>query len=141
MRGGGERVQERGDMMTNATDGGRYYRWGKQKYQEKWLIQVGQEGQNKMCNQRRILGPERSLSEVGTPPPNDSDTPHELLAGNTTTIHQATVVCNDIDAPLWDIELGGRRQDSELPPQQKKIKDDFQVTISGSQPVSITGYC
>ena len=31
---------------------------------------------------------ERSLSEIGTPPPLDFDTPHRLIVVNTTTIYK-----------------------------------------------------
>ena len=42
--------------------------------------------------------PERSLSEVGTPPPHDLDTPHVLVAGNTLSP-------NNIRKFLWKVVL------------------------------------
>ena len=40
-------------------------------------------------NKRRILGPEWSMSEVGTPPPHNSDKPHGLVDSiNNNNIHQ-----------------------------------------------------
>ena len=36
-------------------------------------------------NKRQILGPEWSLSDVGTLPPHDSDIPHRLVTSNTHT--------------------------------------------------------
>ena len=39
-------------------------------------------------NQLRSLGPEGFLSEVGTLPPHDLDTPHKLVVGITTKIYR-----------------------------------------------------
>ena len=49
------------------------------KYPEKEQKKGGAEGYIKSNNKRRILGPECSMSEVGTPPPNNSDKPHGLV--------------------------------------------------------------
>ena len=39
----------------------------------------GAEGWIKSNNKRRILGPEWSMSKVGTPPPHNSEKPHGLV--------------------------------------------------------------
>ena len=50
------------------------------------MVESGGEGETRnKVNDTRILVPENSLSKVGTSPPHDSDTPHELAARLTTT--------------------------------------------------------
>ena len=39
-------------------------------------------------NKRQSLGLEWSVSEVGTPPPHNSDKPHGLVASNNNNIYQ-----------------------------------------------------
>ena len=49
----------------------------------------GAEGYIKSNNKQQLLGTEWSMSEVGTPPPHNSDKPHGLVDSiNNNNIHQ-----------------------------------------------------
>ena len=61
---------------------------GRERVTLGWTLDVRKRGHggfifNVRDNKQQSLGPEWSLSEVGTPPPHDSDIPHGLVESNT----------------------------------------------------------
>ena len=53
---------------------------------------VGAESYIKSNNKQQILGPEGSMSEVGNPPPHNSNKPDGLLASINSTLTQTLVI-------------------------------------------------
>ena len=79
-RGGEERVKIERSSKRNGYGWGGGRKEGEKKDQEngrrkRW----GGRARVKSNNKRRILGPEWSMSEVGTPSPHNLDKPHRLV--------------------------------------------------------------
>ena len=60
--------------------------------------------------ERQILGPYRSLSEVGTSPPNNLYTPHRLVPRTTTTTKTITTTTTI----LWSVRKVLRNKEKAL---------------------------
>ena len=78
-----------------------------------------------MCNQRRSLGPERYLSEVGTPPTHDFDTPHILVARNTTQYNITTRIIFHLPVASFPATQG--RNEVEVPGRECEMVCDASV--------------